>query len=75
MSTHLRLVASALLVLLAAGVSGYGADRLILKLAAEHQAAPPQLLLAAAMGGLFAGGVVALLTILILARAGSAPRP
>ena len=52
-------------------VGAYAIDRLIFKLAAEHQAASPQLSMAAAMGGLFGGGLVALFTILLLARAGS----
>ncbi len=73
MPARLKVIASALLVLVATAVSGFAADRLILKLAEEHQTASPQLSMAAAMGGLFAGGLVALLAILILARAGSSP--
>ena len=72
MSSRLNIVTAALVVLLSAGVAGYAADRLVLKLAEEHQSASPQLSMAAAMGGLFAGGLVALLAILILVRAGSA---
>ena len=63
-------VALILGVTLAAGV---GADRLILKLAQEHQSPSPQLSMAAAMGGLFAAGLVGLLAILILFRSGSKP--
>ena len=73
MPARLKLATSVLLVLVATAVSAYAADRLILKLAEEHQRASPQLSMAAAMGGLFAGGLVALLAILILARAGSSP--
>ena len=70
-SSRYRFVASALLVLLVTAFAAFAADRLILKLAEEHQAASPQLSMSAAMGGLFAGGLVALLAILILARSGS----
>ena len=71
LSSRLRIATAALIVLLSAATVGYGADRLILKLAKEHQTMSPQLSMAAAMGGLFAGGLVALLAILILVRAGS----
>ena len=71
MSSHSRFAASALLVIAVTAATAYMADRLILKLAEEHQAASPQLSMSAAMGGLFAGGLVALLAILILARSGS----
>ena len=60
-----------MLALLSAVLAGYGADRLVLKLAEEHQSASPQLAMAAAMGGLFAGGLVGLLALLILVRTGS----
>ena len=71
MSSHSRFAASALLVIAVTAATAYMADRLILKLAEEHQASSPQLSMSAAMGGLFAGGLVALLAILILARSGS----
>ncbi len=74
MSTRVKFAASAFLVLVASIISGFASDRLILKLAEEHQAASPQLSMAAAMGGLFAGGLVALLAVIILARAGSPRR-
>lgn len=74
MSSRLRILGAAVIVLAAAALSGYGADRLVLKMALEHQAASAQLAMAAAMGGLFTAGLVGLLAILILARAGSQPR-
>ena len=74
MSSRSRVVGSAAIVVLAAAISGYAADHLILKMALEHQTASPQLAMTAAMGGLFTAGLVALLAILILVRAGS-PRP
>ena len=71
MTSQSRFVFSAVLVLVVAVAVAFAADRLILKLAEEHQAASPQLSMAGAMGGLFAGGLAALLTVLILTRAGS----
>ena len=74
MSSRLRITGAAVIVVLATLASGYAADRLVLKMALEHQAASAQLTMAAAMGGLFAAGLVALLAILIVARAGTRPR-
>ena len=75
MSSRLRITGSVIIVLLVASLSGYAADQLVLKMALEHQSASAQLSMAAAMGGLFTAGLVALLAILILVRAGSGPRP
>ena len=74
MSSQIRIAGASIIVLLATIASGYAADRLVLKMALEQQAASAQLTMAAAMGGLFAAGLVALLAILILARAGARPR-
>ena len=71
MSPHSKFTASVLLVIVVTALTAFAADRLILKLAEEHQSASPQLSMSAAMGGLFAGGLVAVLAILILARAGT----
>ncbi len=68
MSRHLRTTAVAIAAVLVTVLSAAATDRLILKLALEHQSLSPQLSLAAAMGGLFAGGLIAVLAILIAVR-------
>lgn len=67
---HKRFAGAVTLIFALTILSGVGADRLILKLAEEHQTASPELSMAAAMGGLFAAGLVGLLAILILFRSG-----
>ncbi len=71
MSSPRKFAGALVSILCVTVLTGFVADRLILKLAQEHQTASPQLSMAAAMGGLFAAGLIGLLAILILARSGS----
>ena len=68
---HSKFAGTAAVILSVTIASGFVADRLILKLAQEHQTASLQLSMAAAMGGLFAAGLVGLLAVLIFAHSGS----